>query len=456
MKKNIYTLTACQITDRFLKGKISACEIAAAFSQRINTFEKQVMAWAFFDEHIFMRQAEEIDKKTNKLLKGRKLPAVPVGVKDIFNTFDMPTCMGSVLWKGYNPGNDARAVFNLRYEGGMVAGKTVTAEFAVHEPGLTRNPHNLRYYPGTSSSGSSAAVACGMVPVALGTQTAGSIIRPASYCGVYGFKPTFGLIPRTAVLKTTDTLDQIGWFARNISDIELLFDVLRVKGQNYPYVYSLIDKKPDSYFKRRKWRVIFLEHPKWEFAENYAKEAIKDFVSRLKRNKNIDVAIKKLPREFNVAHDVHDTIYNKTLSYYFKDEQKQNKLVSKVLLDLIKRGKSISVEEYQNVMAKQVYLRQLFKKFMLRSGDLIITLATSGEASLFESPEDKPDSCLIWSLCGVPSLNIPVFRGPHGLPFGLQLIALPYFDNLIFNFVRMLESLGYIKGVFPIHPRSGH
>lgn len=452
MKKDIHTLTAIEIVSSFLSGVITAQEIAVAFSERIKAIDRHVKAWAFFDEKIFMQQAREIDQKSAGFYKEKKLPAVPVGVKDIFNTFDMPTSMGSPLWEGHTPGNDARVVFNFRYEGGMVAGKTVTAEFAVHEPGQTRNPHDLRYYPGTSSSGSSVAVACGMVPVALGTQTAGSIIRPASYCGVYGFKPTFGLIPRTAVLKTTDTLDQIGWFARNSADIELLFDVLRVKGQNYPYAYNLIDKKSVTYFTRKKWRIVFLEHPKWGFAETYAKKAIKDFIDRIKRHKKIEVVFSKLPLDFDLAHDVHDTIYNRTLSYYFKDEHKQKELVSTVLSGLIEKGKAISPRQYQEALERQVYLRELFKRFMQKSGDLILTLSTSGEASLFESPEDKPDSCLIWSLCGSPALSIPIFKGPNKLPFGLQLVALPYFDKMIFNFAKELQELKYVSEVLPVTP----
>lgn len=450
--KNIYTLTACEIARDYLKKKFSAREIACSFSQRIKEIEDKVKAWAYFDESLFIGQAEELDGRGKQFLTGKRLAAVPVGVKDIFNTFDMPTCMGSPLWKGHKPGNDARVVFDVRYAGGLIAGKTVTAEFAVHEPGPTRNPHNLKYYPGTSSSGSSVAVACAMVPVALGTQTAGSIVRPASYCGVYGFKPTFGLVPRTAVLKTTDTLDQIGWFARTMADIELLFEALRVKGSNYPYVHGLIDKKPDSCFERKKWRLVFLEHPKWGFAEEYARKAIENFISKLQKNKRIEIIRKKLPSVFDAAHEVHDVIYNKTLSYYFKGEHEQKHLVSPVLCSLIEQGNAISPELYQAALDKQVLLRNLFNSFLKSSGDLVVTLSTSGEASLFEAPEDRPDSCLIWSLCGVPALSVPVFKGPHGLPYGIQLVAAPYSDKLIFKFAGLLESLKLISKVKPVDP----
>ena len=159
---------------------------------------------------------------------------MPIGVKDIINTADFPTQMGSPLWNGFTPGNDARVVFNMKRAGGLVPGKTVTAEFAVHTLGKTINPWAPERTPGTSSSGSAVAVALGMVPAALGTQTAGSIVRPASFCGVWGMKPSFGLIPRTGMLKTTDSLDTVGFFAGHAADLQRLFDGLRVDGRDYP------------------------------------------------------------------------------------------------------------------------------------------------------------------------------------------------------------------------------
>ena len=161
---------------------------------------------------------------------------VPFGVKDIFNTIDLKTEMGSETWKDHNAGNDARVVSVLRHQGYTPIGKTVTAEFAVHHLNKTKNPHSIDKTPGTSSSGSAVAVATGMVPFALGTQTAGSIIRPASFCGVWGMKPSFGLIPRTGSLKTTDSLDTIGFLSSYGTDMREILNLLRVKGPNYPFV----------------------------------------------------------------------------------------------------------------------------------------------------------------------------------------------------------------------------
>ena len=445
-KKQIFELSAHEMVGMVSNRELTASEIANASIQRVKEAEKDLLAWAYFEKDNLIKQAEKIDQKITEGQDCGMLAGVPVGIKDVFNTQDMPTCMGSPLWKDFNPGNDARVVFRLREEDAIVAGKTVTAELAVHEPGPTRNPHNLDYYPGTSSSGSAVAVASGMVPVALGTQTAGSIIRPASYCGVYGFKPSFGTLPRTGVLKTTDTLDQIGFFARNIEDIELMFDALRVKGPNYPFVNKLIDNREEAEYKKGKWRIAAVEHTKWNFADEYAKKAFSEFMERLSGLKELNINKTQLPSVFNEAHDKHATIYNKCLSYYFNDEYKKKHFVSKVLSGMIEKGLEITPEEYYKAMDVQVTLREELEEFFC-GYDLILTLSTSGEAPLLAEPNDKPDSCLVWNLCGFPALNVPVFKGPKGLPFGLQVVARRYDDLLIARFVKMLKDKGFVEDI---------
>src|SRR3990167_8157472 len=189
--------------------------------------------------------------------EARLLECIPVGVKDIYNTADFPTQMGSPLWKDFTPGNDARAVYHLKRQGANIVGKTVTAEFAVHALDKTLNPYDATRTPGTSSSGSAVAVSMGMVPAATGTQTAGSIVRPASFCGVYGCKPSFGTIPRTGMLKTTDSLDQIGFFTVHAEDLRRLFDSMRVKGENYPISNAALADESRQKSKGDKWRVGF-------------------------------------------------------------------------------------------------------------------------------------------------------------------------------------------------------
>jgi len=445
----IYTLSASEIVNRIKSKELSVLDLASVFVSRINKVESRMKAWAYFDERKFIKQAEIVDKKINSNGFLGSLVGVPVGIKDIFNTSDTPTCMGSPLWKDFTPGNDARVVSRFREEDGIIAGKTHTSEFAVHEPGPTRNPHNLDYYPGTSSSGSAVAVACGMVPVALGSQTAGSIIRPASYCGVYGFKPTFGLIPRTGMLKTTDSLDQIGWFARNIDDIRLLFDGLRVKGQNYPYVYKYIDKKSPGEFIREKMKIAFVRCPQWEFVEKYAEEDFYNFIDRLSELNNIDVEEIILPPEFDSSHDVHETIYDKELAYYFKEEYENKEFTSNRFCEMVERGINTSMEKYRKAQSHQILLRNRLNA-LLNKYDTILTLSSTGEAPKFSNPVDKPDSCLIWTLCGVPVINVPVFSGPNGLPFGLQIIAKRYNDLLLLNYIKLLEEHELVEALSPV------
>jgi Asp-tRNA(Asn)/Glu-tRNA(Gln) amidotransferase A subunit family amidase len=278
-------------------------------------------------------------------------------VKDIFNTEDMPTCMGSPIWEGFTPGNDARVIFYLRQADAVIPGKTVTAEFAVHTSGKTVNPHDSRYSPGTSSSGSAAAVASFMVPLAIGTQTAGSIMRPASYCGVHGFKPSFGLIPRTGMLKTTDSLDTVGMFARTPQDLELLFDAIRVHGEDFPMVRKFLEDPARQTKGSRPWKIALATSSIWVWphAEKYAQQALLGFASRLSEN-HVIVEEVKLPEDFNTAHEIHGTIYDKTLSYYFKEEFKKRTLISEVMYEIVNRGNRVTVRNWFELALKEVEL----------------------------------------------------------------------------------------------------
>jgi Asp-tRNA(Asn)/Glu-tRNA(Gln) amidotransferase A subunit family amidase len=207
-------------------GKISSDELTRACLARIEAREPEVQAWAFLDPEHALRQARAADEWRKRGRPLGPLHGLPVGVKDIIDTADMPTENGTVLHKGRMPRHDAAAVRMLRAAGAVILGKTVTTECAYFSPGKTRNPRNIEHTPGGSSSGSAAAVAAGMVPAAIGSQTAGSVIRPASFCGVYGYKPTHGLIPRTGVLTLSRALDHVGCFSRSVEDLALLAEVL--------------------------------------------------------------------------------------------------------------------------------------------------------------------------------------------------------------------------------------
>src|SRR3954469_10385166 len=220
--EHLAQLTASESARRIAQGRLTAEELVGACLERIRQLEPTVQAWQFLDEEHALAQARTADERRRSGEPVGALCGLPVGMKDIIDTADMPTENGTVLDKGRMPRRDAAVVAKLRAAGAVIMGKTVSTECAYFNPGKTRNPHNPEHTPGGSSSGSAAAVAAHMVPLALGSQTAGSVIRPAAFCGVYGFKPTHGLIPRTGVLQLSRTLDHVGLFARSIEDIALL------------------------------------------------------------------------------------------------------------------------------------------------------------------------------------------------------------------------------------------
>lgn len=434
-------LSAVESVRLIERGEITARALVEDCLAQIGRLDHELQVWAYVAPDAGLAQAQAVDEKIKAGGRVGRLAGVPVGVKDIFNTTDMPTQMGSPIWKGFTPGNDARAVHYLRMADAVLPGKTVTAEFAVHTPGPTRNPHDPRCTPGTSSSGSAAAVAAYMVPLALGTQTAGSTLRPASYCGIYGFKPSFGLIPRTGMLKTTDSLDTVGLFARTVDDLVLLFDVVRVRGSNYPMSHAILNDSHRQSKGERPWRVAFVRGPKWEDAEHYACRALCDYAGKLAREPGVTVEEVSLPASFSDAHAMHLVIYDKALSYYFKNEFRQHTLISPLMYEIITRGNEIPLERYQDALRQQDQLAGQFDDFM-RGYDALLTLTTGSAALEGLDSVDRPDTCLIWTLCGAPAINLPVFSTAARMPFGAQVVGRRYNDLLLLEFVRLLRDRG--------------
>ena len=420
--------------------ELTPTDLLEACLARISAVESTVSAWAFLDP--------EIPRSHVGSLQDGPLQGIPFGVKDIFNTEDMPTGMGSPVWADFTPGNDARVVFSARRAGSLVVGKTVTAEFAVHTPGPTRNPYDQRRSPGTSSSGSAAAVACGMVPWALGSQTAGSIVRPASYCGIYGFKPSYGTIPRTGMLKTTDTLDQVGFFFRDPEDPVAVFDAIRVSGADYPLVHRSLDRAvstgpPDCV------ALVTDSLDAWSHATPEARDALTDYAKSLTE---VGVTVQEVtaPPIFNDAYEIHQTIYDRCIAYYFDGEARQHHLVSPVLLEMVDRGRSISLKQYTDALDRQVEMQRAYQRFAAPFG-AVLTLATSGPAPL-HGDEDIRDSALVWTLCAAPVVALPLFMSSAGLPFGAQLIGTRFHDHSLLELVRRLAERGKAPILKPISP----
>lgn len=431
------------LIDMYKKGEITPTEIAHICIDRVNKLESTYDVWEYFDKDILLEQAKEAEMTMSKSNEYRLLEGIPVGVKDIINTNDFPTQMGSPIWKGFTPGNDARVIYNIKRQGGVVAGKTGTAEFAVHTVGKTKNPHDVNRTPGTSSSGSAVGVALGMFPTSIGTQTAGSIIRPASFCGVYGYKPSFGLVPRTGMLKTTDSLDSIGYFVAHSEDLERVFNSIIIKGNDYPISNSILnDEERQNKNPKKPWRVVFVKTHTWEYAYEYAKDSIIGFINKLSSVNDIEIVEKDLPESMKNSHVIHENIYNKCLSHYFKEEYKQSKLVSPIMNELIENGMKVGLDTFNESVLSQTILAKEMDEF-LKDYDIMISLSTAGEAPMREIVE-RPDSALMWSLTHLPVANIPAFISPNGNPFGMQFVARRYNDLLLFNFIKYLTNINLI------------
>lgn len=442
---DLYKLSAVESAKGIREHKFSCQELIKSCTKIILKNDELLQSWEYFNQDIVMSAAKDIDERIKNGKITGNLAGVPVGVKDIFNTKDMPTAMGSPIWKGFTPGNDARIVARMRMRDMIIMGKTVTAEFAVHAPNKTRNPHNIDYSPGTSSSGSAAAVAAGMVPIALGTQTAGSIVRPASYCGVFGFKPSFGLLPRTGMLKTTDSLDTVGFFTRYAEDLKAFLDEIIVTGENWPLSYETTSKKSAREKGNRTWKIAVAKTHMWGYVENYVADAFESLINKIAKDRDFDLIEMTLPIEFEESHRIHSTIYDKTLSYYFKEEFKNKDLISPIMYEIISHGKNITLDEYKEALAKQAKLRMRLEEILSnRHIDAIITNSTSSHAPKFKV-DDIPDNALIWTLTSSPVISMPAFISPAGLPFGVQFIGKRFHDYLLIELAKAIVNKGYVK-----------
>jgi len=439
MDMDITLISATEASEAIRAGRMTSEGLVSACLERIAAIEDGIGAWAYLDADHALKQACEADRiqqdgQTLGLLHG-----IPVGVKDIFDTGDMPTEDGTVLHAGRQPQEDATAVALLREAGAVILGKTVTTELAVYAPGKTRNPHDLERTPGGSSSGSAAAVAAGMVPLAIGTQTNGSVIRPASYCGVYGYKPSYGRISRHRVLQQSRPLDQVGVFARTIEDAALIAE----------QIMAFDDRDPDTQMRARPKlvetvaaeppfnpRLAFVKTPVWDQAETDTKEAVSELVAHLGEN----VGEVDLSDLFNGAVEQHRTIMEADLARSFEQEYASGKdKLSSILREMIERGQKVLAVDYNRAVSRiPEFNRALDKVFDWH--DAILTPATTGEAPVGLESTGSPIFCTIWTLCGMPAITLPILQGSHGLPVGVQLVGSKGDDARLLRTARWLVS----------------
>jgi Asp-tRNA(Asn)/Glu-tRNA(Gln) amidotransferase A subunit family amidase len=432
------SLSATDSANGIRDGLFSSEQLVQGCLDRIRQTEPDVEAWQYLDDAHALAQARARDADRREGRAIGSLHGVPVGVKDIIDTLDMPTEDGTVLHAGRTPDRDATVVSMLRTAGAVIMGKTVTTELATYSPGKTRNPHDATRTPGGSSSGSAAAVAACMVPLALGTQTNGSVIRPASYCGVYGFKPTRGLISRHGILKTSRTLDSVGYFARTLDDIALLSEALC--GHD--------DRDPDTHPRARipfsrvlaeepplAPRFALVKTPMWERAEESTRGAFAE-VADVLGGQCEECDLGESMRE---AWEWHRTIMEAEMALNLDIEWiKGRGRLSEPLRQQLGRGREVRALDYQQALARIPKLNDGFEELFQRY-DAILTPATPGSAPTIDSTGD-PVFCTLWSLCGMPSLSLPVLHSADNLPLGLQLVGRRGDD------ARLLRSARWLVG----------
>ena len=431
-------LSASEAARAIRDGLINSEQLVEACLARIGATEPAVQAWQYLDPEHALVQARARDLDRSEGRPCGPLHGVPVGVKDIIDTADMPTEDGTVLHAGRTPDRDATVVSMLRAAGAVIMGKTVTTECAAYTPGKTRNPHNPAHTPGGSSSGSAAAVAAGMVPLALGSQTNGSVIRPAAFCGVYGFKPTHGLIPRHGILKLSRTLDQVGFFARTLEDIALLAEQLTGFDQRdpdtrararIPFVQTAAAEPPLAP------HFAFVKTPLWERSENETREAFAEVAAAL----GGQCEEYELPGSLRDAWDWHRTIMEAEMAANLDLEwEKGRDRLSESLRDQLARGREVRALDYQKALARISTLNQGFDELFSRY-DAMLTPAAPGTAPKLAVTGD-PAFCTLWTLCGMPTLNLPLMNGTDGLPLGVQLVGRRDDDARLLRTARWLVS----------------
>jgi Asp-tRNA(Asn)/Glu-tRNA(Gln) amidotransferase A subunit family amidase len=396
-----------------------------------------VKAWAFLDPGHALAQARAADEWRSL---GRPLGAlhgVPIGIKDIFDTADMPTECGTALYAGRTPSRDASAVAALRGAGAVIMGKTATSELGSAAPAATRNPHDAERTPGGTSSGSAAAVAAKMVPAALGSQTGGSTILPASFCGVYGFKPTHGLVPRHGMLRLSRTLDHVGLFARTLDDLALLMEELTGHDERDP------DSRPRA---RQPYRAVaaeepplppmlaFVRTPRWAEVAPDAQEAFAELVGTL--------GDRVEPLELSAADDAagwHELIMlAETAASLGREWERARGRLSAPLQARLERGREVGAAAYLAAVARIPGLRAGLTELFEQRYDAILTPAAPGTAPEGQERESAPEFAALWTLCGMPALSVPLMQGADGLPLGVQLVGPHHGDGRLLRTARWL------------------
>lgn len=439
---DITRLSVLDLRDRLASAALSATGVAEAFLARAEAVDQEVRAFACLDREHVLAQARRLDEHRTKGRPLGPLHGMPVALKDIIDTADLPTENGTAADAGRRPERDAEIVSRLRRAGALIFGKTVTAELAYFAPGPTRNPHDPERTPGGSSQGSAAAVAAGMVPLAIGTQTAGSVIRPAAFCGIVGFKPSFGLIPRTGVLRQSRELDTLGTFARDLSGAALLAEVLQGHDRGDPDTAPVAalplcaasQVKPPA-----RPLLAFVKGPSWDQASPDTVAAFAELVDALSDDGLGICDEVALPREFAEGLPAQLRLQHVGIARnYGHYLERHGDLLSPVLKRAIEDGRAVSALEFLSAGDWGDVLRAGLDRIFERY-DAIVTPAAPGEAPRDLTVTGNPSFNALWTLLGVPAVTLPLLVGENGMPMGVQLVGRKGEDE------RLLRTAGWLQ-----------
>ncbi len=436
---DIFSLSLEELANKIKSAQLTSVEVCEKYVERINKFEKDVKAWAHFDKKVLLEKASEADDHRRSGKPVGPLHGVPIAIKDIIGTVDMPTECGTVIRKGKSYSQNAEIVDLLHAAGAIVMGKTATSELAYLGPPATTNPHDKTRTPGGSSSGSAASVASYMAPASIGSQTGGSVIRPASYCGVVGYKPSYGLISRNGVLRTSYSLDQIGMFGRKVEDVAMLAKVLIRKDKydsatiHYSTENILSETKKGPLFEPK---FIFYKTDHWKIIDKKSRESFEYFIKSFKKN----IEVFDTPSYFKDIHKYHQIIHETDLANNFSVYYKKfKKKLSKYMLDAISNGNKYSAKEYAEAID---FMKRSYESYEEVFEDYhgVLSPSSPGVAPKGLKSTGTAEFNKVWSYLGTPCISLPLLEGENNLPLGIQLIGNKYDDHRFLGVAKWLEK----------------
>ncbi len=436
---NLFSLPVHQLAEKIKKSELSSTELCKNYIEQIDKFEKDVKAWVHLDKKLLLEKADEADNHRKSGKPMGPLHGIPVALKDIIGTYDMPTECGTVLRKGRTQSQNAEIVDILKSSGAIIMGKTATSELAFLAPPATRNPHDLTRTPGGSSSGSAAVIATHMAPLSIGSQTGGSVIRPASYCGVVGYKPSYGLISRNGVLRTSNCLDHIGVFGKTVEDVALLAKVLIKKDQydeatvHYSSEFMLEECLKGPLYDPK---FIFYKTDSWKKIDKKSREAFEFFIKSFKKN----IEVFDTPSYFKDIDKYHRIIHECDLANNFQMYYKKSKnKLSKEMQSAISKGMKYSAKEYLDAVD---FMKRSYDSYKEVFEDYhgVLTPCSTGVADKGLKSTGSADFNRVWSYMHTPAISLPLLQGENNLPLGIQLIGDKYDDHRFLGIARWLEQ----------------